>query len=81
MINCFVVYQNDLCNKKITNIVFPMNIRYHPRFMYHVWHGSVNYVIGYQGAIYQKESTLSDHPILLRMLAKFGPMEPQSGIF
>ena len=34
-----------------------------------------------QGAIYQKESTLSDQPILLRRLAKFGPMEPQSGIF
>ena len=38
-------------------------------------------LIGYQGAIYQKESTLSDQPILLRRLAKFGPMEPQLGIF
>jgi hypothetical protein len=36
-------------------------------------------LIGYKEAIYQKESTLSDQPILLRRLAKFGPMEPQSG--
>ena len=38
-------------------------------------------LIGYQGAIYQKESILSDQPILLRRSAKFGPMEPQLGIF
>ena len=37
--------------------------------------------VGYQGAIYQKEWTLSDQPILLRRSAKFGPMEPQSSIF
>ena len=72
-------FQSHIDNREL-EYAYSIDTRYHPRFMYRFWAWKCE-LIGYQGAIYQKESTLSDQPILLRRLAKFGPMEPQSGIF